>query len=136
MLISEKNKGIDFNVIGYEFPREKKSSKKEFNYDANWLSLKIYYRDGKKEKTYITPCLLTYELSELINVFQKIINGEQNSYISYFIEPCLSIFVFSFVHVTSIGKRSKISITAKWTMSEAEEKVKELKDMELKFPKR
>ena len=56
MLISEKNKGIDFNVIGYEFPREKKSSKKEFNYDANWLSLKIYYRDGKKEKTYITPC--------------------------------------------------------------------------------
>ena len=146
MLISEKNKGIDFNVIGYEFPREKKSSKKEFNYDANWLSLKIYYRDGKKEKTYITPCLLTYELSELINVFQKIINGEQNSYISYFIETCLSIritnvdefiiFVFSFVHVTSIGKRSKISITAKWTMSEAEEKVKELKDMELKFPKR
>ena len=146
MLISEKNKGIDFNVIGYEFPREKKSSKKEFNYDANWLSLKIYYRDGKKEKTYITPCLLTYELSELINVFQKIINGEQNSYISYFIEPCLSIritnvdefiiFVFSFVHVTSIGRRSKISITAKWTMSEAEEKVKELKDMELKFPKR
>ena len=33
MLISEKNKGIDFNVIGYEFPREKKSSKKEFNYE-------------------------------------------------------------------------------------------------------
>lgn len=71
MLISEKNKGIDFNVIGYEFPREKKSSKKEFNYDANWLSLKIYYRDGKKEKTYITPCLLTYELSELIKCFSE-----------------------------------------------------------------
>lgn len=71
MLISEKNKSIDFNVIGYEFPREKKSLKKEFNYDANWLSLKIHYQDGKKEKTYITPCLLTYELSELINVFRK-----------------------------------------------------------------
>lgn len=28
MLISEKNKSIDFNVIGYEFPREKKSLKK------------------------------------------------------------------------------------------------------------
>lgn len=99
MLISEKNKGIDFNVIGYEFPREKKSSKKEFNYDANWLSLKIYYRDGKKEKTYITPCLLTYELSELINVFQKIINGEQNSYISYFIEPC---YLFALLMSTSL----------------------------------
>lgn len=99
MLISEKNKSIDFNVIGYEFPREKKSLKKEFNYDANWLSLKIHYQDGKKEKTYITPCLLTYELSELINVFQKIINGEQNSYISYFIEPCLSIRI---TNVTSL----------------------------------
>lgn len=50
MLISEKNKGIDFNVIGYEFPREKKSSKKEFNYDANWLSLKIYIETEKKKK--------------------------------------------------------------------------------------
>ena len=48
MLISEKNKSIDFNVIGYEFPREKKSLKKEFNYDANWLSLKIHYQDGKR----------------------------------------------------------------------------------------
>lgn len=28
MLISEKNKSIDFNVIGYEFPREKKIIKK------------------------------------------------------------------------------------------------------------
>ena len=30
MLISEKNKRIDFNVIGYEFPHEK-PSKREFN---------------------------------------------------------------------------------------------------------
>lgn len=49
MLISEKNKRIDFNVIGYEFPHEK-PSKKEFNYDANWLNLKINYHDGKKIK--------------------------------------------------------------------------------------
>lgn len=28
MLISEKNKSIDFNVIGYEFPREKNHQKK------------------------------------------------------------------------------------------------------------
>lgn len=28
MLISEKNKGIDFNVIGYEFPREKNHQKR------------------------------------------------------------------------------------------------------------
>ena len=49
MLISEKNKRIDFNVIGYEFPHEK-PSKREFNYDANWLNLKINYHDGKKDK--------------------------------------------------------------------------------------
>ena len=89
---------------------------------------------------------MTYELSDLINVFQKVINGNENSYISDFMEPYLSIcitnvdefiiFVFSFVYDTSGSKWSKISITAKWTMSEAKEKVKELKDMELKFPER
>ena len=145
MLISEKNKRIDFNVIGYEFPHEK-PLKKEFNYDANWLNLKINYYDGKKDKTYIDNCLLTYELSDLINVFQKVINGNENSYISDFMEPYLSIcitnvdefiiFVFSFVYDTSGNKWSKISITAKWTMTEAKEKVKELKDMELEFPER
>lgn len=58
MLISEKNKSIDFNVIGYEFPREKKSLKKEFNYDANWLSLKIHYQDGKKRKNVYHPLFI------------------------------------------------------------------------------
>ena len=145
MLISEKNKSIDFNVIGYEFPHEK-PSKKEFNYDANWLNLIINYRDEKKDKTYTENCLLTTELSDLINVFQKIIKGDKNSYISDFLEPYLSIcitkvdefiiFGFSFVYDTCGKKCSKISITAKWTMLEAKEKVKELKDMKLKFPKR
>ena len=46
------------------------------------------------------------------------------------------IFVFSFVYDTSGNKWSKISITAKWTMTEAKEKVKELKDMEQEFPER
>lgn len=145
MIISEKNKRVDFNIIGYEFPHEK-PSKKEFNYDANWLNVKINYHDEKKDETYTDNCLLTTELSDLINVLQKIIIGDENSYISDFLEPYLSvcitnvdeyiIFVLSFVYDTYGGKWSKISITAKWTMQEAKEKVKELRDMELKFPER
>lgn len=145
MLILEKNKYVNFNVIGYEFPHEK-PSKKVFNYEANWLNLEIHYRDEKTDKIYIDPCLLTYELSDLINALKKIIKGDENSYISDFLEPYLSIcitkvdefiiFVFSFVYSTTDGKWSKIGATAKWTMSEAEDKVTELKDMELKFPKR
>lgn len=145
MLLLDKNKRIDFNIIGYEFPHEKQS-RKEFSYDANWLNIEINYHDEKRDKTYIDSCLLTYELSDLINVFQKIINGDENRYISDFMEPYLSIcitnvdefiiFVFSFVYDTNGDNWSKISITAKWTMSEAKEKMQELKNMKLKFPER
>lgn len=145
MLILEKNKRINFNIIGYEFPNEK-PSKKEFNHDANWLRLEVVYCDENTNKTYTDTCLLTYELSYLVNALQQVINGNENSYISDFIEPYLSvcitkidefiIFVFSFVCDTTDGKWSKIGVTAKWTVEEAKDKVKELKAMELKFPER
>lgn len=145
MLISERNKSINFNVIGYEFPCEK-PSKKDFNYEANWLFLEFVCCDETINKTYTDACLLTYELSDLTNALQKVINGSENSYISDFMEPYLSIcitkidefiiFVLSFVYDTTDGKRSKIGVTAKWTMTEAKDKLKELKDTELKFPER
>lgn len=145
MLISEKNKSINFNIIGYEFPNEK-STKKEFNYDANWLRFEVIYCDENTNKAYTDTCLLTYELSDLVNTLQQIINGGENSYISDFMEPYLSvcitkidefiIIVFSFVYDTTNGKWSKIGVTAKWTLEEARNKVKELKDMELKFSER
>lgn len=145
MLISEKNKSINFNIIGYEFPYEK-SSNKEFNYDANWLHIEVVYCDKNTNETYTDTCLLTYELSEMANTLQKIINDEENSYISNFLEPYLSvcitkidefiIFVFSFVFDTTEGKWSTIGVTAKLTLEEAKNKLKELKDMELKFPEK
>ena len=145
MLILEKNKSINFNIIGYEFPYMR-PSKKGFDYDANWLHIEVDYCDGNTNKTYKDTCLLTYELSELVDTLQLIINGSENSYISDFMEPYLSvcitkidefiIFVFSFVYDTTDVKWSKIGVTAKLTMEEAKDKVKELKDMELKFPQR
>jgi len=145
MLILDKNKSIDFNVIGYEFPYEK-PSKKTFNYDANWLKLEFVCCDETTNNTYIDTCLLTYEMSELITALEQVINGSESSYISDFMEPYLAvcitkidefiIFVLSFVYDTTDGKWSKIGITAKWTMTEAKDKVKELRDMELKFPER
>lgn len=145
MLISAENKSINFNIIGYEFP-DRKPTKKEFDYEANWLNLEVVYCDKNENKTYTDSCLLTYELSDLINAFQEIINGDEDSYVSNFLEPYLSIcvskidefiiFVFSFVCDTVDRKWSKRKITAKWTLAEAKEKLNELKNMELKFPKR
>lgn len=145
MLISEKNNYIDLNVIGYEFPNEK-PSKKEFNYDANWLLLEFVCCNENTKKTYTDTCLLTYELSDLINALQQVIKGGESSYISDFMEPYLAvcitridefiIFVVSFVYDTTGGKWSKIGVTAKWTISEAIDKMNELKDMERKFPKK
>ena len=145
MLISDKNKSIDFNIISYEFSREK-SSVKGFNYDANWLIVKVVFFDKNTNKTYTDKCLLTYELSELVNALQQIINGSENSYISDFIEPYLSVritkvdefitFALSFVISTIDEDWPTIEVTAKWTIEEAKYKLKELKDMELKFPER
>ena len=145
MLISDKNKSIDFNIINYEFQREK-SSEKGFNYDANWLIVKVAFSDKNTNKTYTDQCLLTYELSELVNALQQIINGSENSYISDFMEPYLSIcitkvdkfiiFALSFVYDTIDEDWPTIEVTAKWTKEEAKDKLKELKDMELKFPER
>ena len=145
MLISDKCKSIDFNIIGYEFPREK-SSKKEFNHDANWLRIKVVFCDENTNKTYTDQCLLTYELSELVNALQRIVNGSKNSYISDFMEPYLSViitkvdelitFALSFVYSTIDEDWPTVEVTAKWTMEEAKAKLKELKDMELRFPER
>ncbi len=80
----------------------------------------------------------------MVNALQQIINNGENSWESNFIEPCLSIritkidkfinFVFSFVYDVTDAEVSKIEVAAKWTMKEAKDKVRELKDMELKFP--
>ncbi len=143
MLILDRNKNIKFNIIGYEFPAIKPLTK-DFDYDANWLELEIIYCDENIKKTYIDPCLLTCEFSDLVNALQQIINNGENSWESNFIEPCLSIritkidkfinFVFSFVYDVTDAEVSKIEVAAKWTMKEAKDKVRELKDMELKFP--
>lgn len=148
MLILGKNKSINFNITGYEFPHAKPSTTKAYNHDANWLCIEVVYCDDNTNtnNTYKDTCLLTYELSDLVNALQQIINGSEDIYISDFMEPYLSvcitkideyiIFVFSFVYDTLDGKWSKIAVSAKWTIEEAKEKVKELKDMELKFPER
>ncbi|MGN0813656.1 MAG: hypothetical protein ACI4MH_00300 [Candidatus Coproplasma sp.] len=143
MLILGKDGRVDFNVIGYEFPQEK-PSEKEFNYEANWLNLEIVYHDRTTDSTFTDNCLLTNDLSDLINALQNITDGAQDGYISDFFEPYLSvcitevdgfiIFVFSYVYDTRDRKWSKITVTAKWTVAEAKEKLKELKDIELKFP--
>lgn len=145
MLISDKNKSIDFNIRCYEYPQEK-PSEKEFNYDANWLVINVVFCDENTNETYHDQCLLTYELSELINALQQIINGSENSYISDFMEPYLSVcitkvdefitFALSFVIDTIDEDWPTVEATAKWTIEEAKDKLKELKDMEQKFPER
>lgn len=82
----------------------------------------------------------------LIIALENVIANKENNYISDFLEPNLSvcitkidefvIFVLSFVYDTVDNKRSKIEVSAKWTVEEASNKVFELKDIESKFPQR
>ncbi len=147
MLIVDKNKSIDLNIVGYEFPNANPSKKSEcFDYDANWLTITLNYKEKNVNETYTDNCLLTCELFDLIKALQCIINDKDDNYMSDFLEPYLSVcitkidthivFVLSFVYNTDNNKWLKRTVSAKWTKQTANDKLTELKDMGVNFPQR
>ena len=122
MRITSNNKMIDFNIIGYQYPYCKGSSQ-EYNYDANWLICEIKYSEDdfiNVNETYRDACLLTYEVEELTDGLTKILNNEEDAYISNFIEPYLKIaiakaeekimFTMQFVYSGNWKKRTVATI--------------------------
>ncbi len=145
MMICSGGKSLVFEVEGYQFPQAQKEPE-GFDYDANWLMVKICYSDENGEEEYEDACLLTYELESIIKGFSEIISGKESLYISEFMEPYLKI-VFTkagdcfllgmvFVYDTSGGvwKERKLSETI--TQEKALEIVDEMKSMGAHFPQR
>lgn len=113
MFIVSKNKSLELNIIGYQFP-DHKISTTEYDYDANWLICEVKYSEDNLNEVYRDACLLTYELEELIEALDKIINDEEEAYISDFMEPYLKVsiakveeqvvLIVQFVYDTTNGK--------------------------------
>ena len=145
MIIASKNKIIDFKVNSYQFPNRHPSDD-DYDYDANWLICEIKYSEGDFSEVYCDPCLLTYELQELIESMQKIINYEEDAYISEFMEPYLKIsivrceeklvFTIKFVYDTSGNNWNKRTVSAEMNEEEAIQILNELIEFQKAFPER
>ncbi len=145
MLLVSDNKSLDFDIVSYQYPSFK-SSNEEFDYDANWLVCKVKYIENDFTETYTDPCLLTYELGEVIDALSKIIDGDKDGYISAFMEPYLRVsiagaedkvmIVVCFVYDTLDGIWKERKIASFVDMDRAKEILNELKSLCKKYPQR
>ena len=145
MLVTENNKKIYFNISGYEFPKERPSNE-EYNFDANWLNCEIKYFEGDFNQVCIDPCLLTYELEDLIFALSKILDGTESEYNSMFMEPYLKIsiakvedkirIVFKFMHDTLSSPWGIWEVDSLLEKKYATEILNELKELQKNYPQR
>ena len=68
MKVVDTNTSIQFDVLGYQFPHCEKSKPNDYNYDANWLTVKLIHTTSEGSSEYTDSCLLTYELNEVITI--------------------------------------------------------------------
>jgi len=80
------NQTVDFRITNYEFP---KISNDE--YDDNWLLIYLEVESKFGNWQTIDPSLLTWEVKELIDWFNILLQGKQPKHIDLnFMEPDLS----------------------------------------------
>ena len=145
MLIISKNKIIDFKITSYQFPNHHPSND-DYDYDANWLICEIKYSEDNLNEVYSDPCLLTYELQELTESMQKILNYEEDAYISEFMEPYLKIsivrceekvvFTIQFVYDTTDGNWNTRKVSSVMSEDVAIQILTELTKFQKAFPER
>ena len=85
---SENNKRLELEVLGYEFP----DAEGDY-YDANWLNVGIRYDDGSLSFRQVDSCLLAFELEELTETLDAILEGREAGTITDFTEPYLTLAV-------------------------------------------
>lgn len=69
---------VEFDVVGYQFPNIKTESS-NFDYDANWLTIKLVFeKHGYLEEyadEYLSSCILTTELKNFTQQLASVVNG-------------------------------------------------------------
>ena len=144
IVITNGQKQMTISIDSYQY-KYMKSKADEFDYDANWLDVAVSYYDGEKEHKDLDPCLLTTELVELAEELEKVVAGEEDSYVSDFLEPYLKIVyardvdriavIAHFVYDTE-GPWKTWKITQFMQQTEAKALLEELKAMSAKYPVR
>lgn len=139
LFVDNLGNSLDFDVVGYEF--EENKSTKDFNWDANWLTIKIVYdKDGYKQE-YSSSCILTMELKDFVSDLEKLKNGAINSCELNAFEPYLKmsvkkdkdnyIFNIEFIYDRSTGE--KLTFTSNLSKTEFDYIFKEMKELSEKY---
>ena len=145
MRVLSKKKIMDFSIINYQFP-DYIVSGEGYDYDANWLLCEIKYAEGDCSHTYRDACLLTYELQELTNAMESILNKEDDAYVSDFMEPYLKIaiaraeekvvFTIRYVYDTTDGKWKERTVSSVLDEDMALQAFCELIEFQKAYPER
>ena len=140
VIFTENGKRLELDILGYEFPDGKGDM-----YDVNWLDVGVAYDDGSLSFRQKDSCLLSYELEELTEALDGIVEGRETGMIRTFMEPYLSFAVtrvgevyavqVRFVYDTSDGWKT-VGVCQGMDRRELAEMNAELKAMSARFPRR
>lgn len=87
MTITDGVKKLSFEVLEYQTPGCKRSTKNNYNYDANWLMIQIVYEQETQILKDNDACVLTHELKRLHNEMNKMLEGTSSCAIIELMEP-------------------------------------------------
>ncbi len=137
---TENNKRLELDVLGYEFP----DAKGDY-FDANWLNVGIRYDDGSLSFRQVDSCLLAFELEELTEAVDAILEGRESGTITDFTEPYLAFAVtrvgetyavqLRFVYDTE-GSWKEVCVCQGMNRRALKEMNDALKEMVARFPRR
>jgi len=138
--LTENNKRLVLDILGYEFP-----GAEDDYFDANWLNVGIRYDDGNLSFHQIDSCLLAFELEELTETLDAILEGRETGMATDFMEPYLTFAVtrtgerfdvqLRFVYDTG-SPWKEVCVCQEMDLRELADLNIELKKMYARFPRR
>ncbi len=145
MRLSKAGKSMEFTISGYQYP-EIEFTQGKCGYDANWLVCEVKYTDGNHSETYRDPSIETYDLREIKESLEEIIDGKDEVYVSEFMEPNLQFVIarldekialtiqFVYDESSDVWKKRKMAVLL--TQEEATAVLDDLKALVKKYPVR
>ena len=137
---TENNKRLELDILGYEFP----DAEGDY-FDANWLNVGISYDDGSLSFRQVDSCLLAFELEELTETLDAILEGRETGTATDFTEPYLAFAVtvvggrcavqIRFVYDTG-SPWKEVCVRQEMDLRELADLNTELKKMYARFPRR
>ena len=144
LFVDNFGNSLDFDVVGYEF-EENKSAKdedtKDFDWDANWLTIKIIYDKGGFKQECSSSCVLTMELKDFVLDLEKLNNGEIDSCELNAFEPYLKMSAkkdkgcveFHIEYIFGRSRQEKLAFTSNLSNTEFDYILKEMKELSAKY---